>query len=456
MAAAASKTSGWDTVRLQFFLGILTALGGLVAPNRLFVPWLSRWDAARSTLGFLGELREKYRADHLWVWFPFGRTLLVLNRESMDALLASDKNAADPAIKKFPLSRFVPDALVISSGDEWLDRRPFNESALGFGKLHGHGDAFAEIISREVDRLYAGPGRQWSWRDFQTLGERISHQVLLGAGEIHHGLSEDLARMVGCGNWFYRPRRSFSAFYGALERDLARHRALLRSPGGGGRPEEERVPADCLMHDSAALLEGGRASPLTQVPSQIGFWLFVLKDAVELHVARTLALIAVHPEAQERVRAEIRNASPLTAKAIDGLSFLEACLREQLRLWTPVPMLLRRAVEPFSLPGGIRVEAGQQILIHAGFYHRDARVFGAMADRFSPEAAEKGMAPVYVFSDGRQSCAGQFLARFVLKATLASMLARSRVELVGPALEPGRIPCSYDHFKTVLRPVAPG
>lgn len=456
MAIAVSKTSWWDTLRLQFFLGLLTLFWGLVAPNRSFVSWLSRWDVARSTLRFLGGLRQKYGADHLWVLFPFGRTLLVLNRESMDAVLASDNNAADPFIKKYPFSRFIPDALVISSGDGWRDRRPFNESVLGFGELHRHGDAFAEIVSREVDRLYAGPEREFRWTDFQTLGERISHQVLLGSGEIDHDMAVHLARMVCRSNWLLGHRQSFSAFYGAMDRYLARHRAFISSPRGGGQPESERVPTECLMHDSAGLRESGRATALTRVPSQIGFWFFVLKDAVELHVSRTLALIAVHPEMQDRVRTEIRTASPLTAQAIDGLSFLEACLREQLRLWTPVPMLLRRAVESFSLPGGLTIEAGQQLLIHAGFYHRDAEVFGEIADRFSPDAAERGIPPVYVFSDGRQSCAGQFLARFVLKATLASMLAHSRFELGAPGLERGRIPCSYDHFKIVLRPLGEG
>jgi hypothetical protein len=40
---------------------------------------------------------------------------------------------------------------------------------------------------------------------------------------------------------------------------------------------------------------------------------------------------------------------------------------------------------------------------------------------------------------------------FMLKATLAALLRESRFELVGPAIEPARIPYLYDHFGVVLR-----
>lgn len=99
MAIEVRKISWWDTLRLQRYVSVPAFLWGLVAPNRLFVSCLSRLNAGQSTIRFLGELREKYRCDHLWSWFPFGRTLLVLSRESMDAVLFSKENAADPTLK---------------------------------------------------------------------------------------------------------------------------------------------------------------------------------------------------------------------------------------------------------------------------------------------------------------------------------------------------------------------
>jgi cytochrome P450 len=444
MTAEARTLSWWDTLRFQLLVTVPYALWGPVTANRWFVSQLSSANAGQATIRFLDALRDKYRSDHLWAWFPGGRTLLVLNPESIDAVLQSDQNAADPMLKKRALSHFVPDALVISSGHEWANRRPFNETVLALGKLHPHADAFKEIAFQEVDRLTAERSAALRWADFQTLAERISHQVLLGPGRVEPELTRHLARMVRRSNWVVLPRhrRSFSAFYEQIGRYLARHRAGITGA----------VPTHCLMHESAALLEdGSSATDLTQVPRQIGFWVFVLKDALELHVARTLALIAAHPEVQDGVRKEIRNLPAMTARTIDGLQYLDACVHEALRLWTPVPILLRRAVTSFTLRPRITIEPGQQILIHAGYYHRDSRVFGESTDRFSPDSVRKDGPHVYFFSRHRQSCAGQSLATFLIKGTLAALLARHRFELVGPTVGPGRIPYLYDHFKILLR-----
>ncbi len=431
MGIEARRMSWQDTLRLQLFVAAPAFLWGLVAPNRSFVSWLCKRDAGRYTIRFLSELRNRYRCNHLWTWFPLGRTglvrtILVLDASGIDEVLASDSNNADPTLKKLPLSRFVPDALVISSGTERSDRRSFNEHALDLDRPLRHRDAFRDIVFREAKPL-TGRSGDLRWTDFEALGERISHQVILGEGQVRPEITAHLARLVPRSNVFLRDRRSFSAFYEQIEQDLAR----------------QPTAAHCLIAD-----RGGGAS--TQVPAQVGFWFFVLKDAVQLHVARTLALIAAHPEAQERARQEVRRAQDLSAEAIDAqLGFLDACIREQLRLWTPVPILLRRAVKRFTV-GGATIEAGQQILIHAAFYHRDVQVFGERADRFSPDSVCAQPA-VYFFSAHRQSCAGRTLAMFVVKATLAALLVGSRFELVGPRIEPNHVPYLYDHFKVMLR-----
>jgi len=211
------------------------------------------------------------------------------------------------------------------------------------------------------------------------------------------------------------------------------------------------VSPPCLMHDSATMIALGRVGSATSVPTQAGFWLFVLKDAIELHVARTLAMLAAHPEIQSRVRSEIRDAGGLDASAVERMQFLEACIIETLRLWTPVPMLLRRATTPFALRDGIRIERGDQLLIHAGHYHRDPRVFGERAHRFVPDEAVAAAIPIYVFSAHRQVCAGRSIVLFVLKATLASLLGRCRFETARPTIDRERIPYLYDHFAVALR-----
>src|SRR5258707_6784394 len=129
MAIAVGKLSLWDTLRFLCLVSGPAALWGLVAPNRLLVGLLARWNVGGATVHFLSALRRKYRSSYLRLWFPWGKTLLVMDPHGMDAVLASDANAADPELKKHALSQFIPDALVISSGAEWRVRRGQNKEA---------------------------------------------------------------------------------------------------------------------------------------------------------------------------------------------------------------------------------------------------------------------------------------------------------------------------------------
>lgn len=431
--SASRAISWWDSLRLQLYIALPVALWGVVAPRRLGVPLVVWLDWGRRTRAFLAALRERYGCEYLRVWFPVRSTLLVLDPLGIDTLLAGKANSADPWLKKRALSRFVPDGVIISSDWPWRERRDFNESVLALGRPHPQRERFARIAAAEAERLL-GDGRvSLVWADFERLAERVAHQILLGPDCVAPQASVQLARLAGCANWLLRHRSAFRAFHAWLGHELTSRRgdagAALCPVGDAAR----RMPTDSAAPD-----------PLG-VPSQVGFWFFVLKDAIELHAARTLALLAVHPPAQERACAQARAADMPAPEAIEQQRFLEACLLEQLRLWTPVPLLLRRATEAFPLRDAIEVPAHQQLLVHAAFHHRDARQFGARADRFMPDAVADGP-PLLVFSRHHQSCAGETLVRFVLKAVLAALLARARFALVRPTLQAGDLPLQINHF----------
>ncbi|HSC00824.1 MAG TPA: cytochrome P450, partial [Burkholderiaceae bacterium] len=429
---SASRTiSWWDSLCLQLYVAAPAMAWGVVAPQRLGVRLVVWLDWGRRTRAFLAALRARYGCDYLWVNFALRRTLLVLDPAGIDALLGSEANAADPWLKKRALSRFVPDAVIVSRDEPWRERRAFNESVLALGQPHPQREGFARIAAAEVEHLLAAGRDSLVWADFERLAERVAHQVLLGAGCVAPQASVQLARLAGLANWLLRHGPAFRAFHAWLGRELATRR------GSDGA-------APCPVRDAAQRM--ATAGPDLAVPSQVGFWFFVLKDAIELHVARTLALLAAHPAAQERASAQARAAgTQAAAEAIDGQHFLEDCLREQLRLWTPVPLLLREAKRCFGLPGAIEVPSGRQLLVHAAFHHRDPQRFGARADRFVPDAVADGP-PLLVFSRHVQACAGETLVRFVLKAVLAALLARARFTPVQPTLRSGDLPLQIDHF----------
>jgi hypothetical protein len=70
------------------------------------------------------------------------------------------------------MAHFQPHAVTISRGEEWRDRRRFNEAVLGGGdQLHPSADRYLETIRQEVGVLRMRPGRQLAWEDLARGGE---------------------------------------------------------------------------------------------------------------------------------------------------------------------------------------------------------------------------------------------------------------------------------------------
>jgi len=427
----APSLTSFDCLRLQRYITLPMIFGGSVAPNPRFWPWLVRHQTTGAMIQFLRGVRNKY-GPRAWSWFPGGSTLLVLDAAGIEEVLASEDTFADPIIKRIELSTFTPDGVIISRKAPWCTRRSLNVDALAFGEAqHPDGDAFVGIVDDAVRNMLEHRTEVLVWDDFNTLAARISQQVIFGHGQYREDLATQLARLVTWSNWGIRHCSAFSAFYRRIDEQLNRS---ARTANG----------RKSLVCRTASWLGAHPEATDAKASSQIAFWLFVMKDAIELHTVRTLALIASAPEGVRRqLSGELDRMGPPTAAGIVGLHFLEACIKEALRLWTPVPILLRVALTHAELPGRVWVEKNQQILVHTGLYHRDSEVFGAAAETFSPGNSH---APLYVFSAHRQTCAGKFLVIFLLKAVLAALLTRTDVALLDQSVPMDPVPAAINHF----------
>lgn len=444
MGRMAPSLTSLDCVRLQRYVTLPGILGGAVAPNPRFWPYLVRRQSAAAANRFFLGLRKKY-GTRAWSWFPFGSTLLVLDSAGIETVLASPENFADPFIKRLQLSAFTPQGAIVSRPPVWEERRKLNDHALAFGhSRHPDVTPFFSIIDEEVERMLEARPEVLVWDDFRTLAARISQQVIFGRGQYSEELARQLGRLVSASNWgIIRRPADFLALHEHIDAQVNRS-GHLRGVGS-------------LVDRAVSWMATVKATTDVEASSQIAFWLFVVKDALELHTVRTLALIASAPDSVRQQLASERGSQALTAPAIGTLGLLEACIKEGLRLWTPVPVLLRVALTNIELPDNVHIEGGQKILMHTGSYHRDPDVFGAAADRFLPEqrmimatqgcrSVTKPTPPLYVFSRHQQSCAGQFLIIFLLKAVLASLLFKTNGVLESRQIATDPVPAAIDHF----------
>jgi cytochrome P450 len=394
-------------------------------------------------------LRRSYGPAPVWVRVMKDRALLLLDVADVRRVLegSPDPYAADPEAKRRGMAHFQPDALTISRGELWAERRRFTEAVLDTGKpMHRLADPFADVCREETARLLdtvdVAGGRRLEWDPFYETIRKITRRIVLGDGARDDTeLTELLAKLMDEANGLPKDQsESLAPFQEKLESYLA-----AAEPGS-----------------LVGLFSEAPAGPETDPAGQVPHWLFALGDSLAINAFRALALIAGHPEQGARVRQELELAGEEpSATAIAELEYLEACLEEAMRLWPTTPLLSRETTRDTEL-NGATLPAGSQILISNVFNHRDTEAH-EWADRFSPEQWIEGDAAedwsFNHFSHGPQGCPGAWIALFVGKAVLAEILGRREVDLLDPKLDPGRpLPSMLDFFRVrfELRPRRPG
>jgi hypothetical protein len=300
------------------------------------------------------------------------------------------------------MSHFQPDALTISRGGEWEDRRRFTDAVLGATPT----DSVTAIASEEASSLPA----ELDWDTWNRAVRRATRRIVLGEGAADDdALSEMLGELMDKAN---PPGRGDSELYG-------RYGAALK------RYVDAAEPGSLV-----ALFAQAPTTERTRPAGQVTHWLFAMGDTLAINAFRCLALLASFGPDR------------------DDDAYLGASLQEAMRLWPTTAMLSRVAVRDVDWDG-TTVPAGTQLLIVNTFNHRD-RDAVPFADRFEPEAWLSGDAAedwqFNHFSHGPQGCPGAELALLVGKAMMASVLARG-VRLVEPRLDPEKpLPHSLDYF----------
>lgn len=430
-AATARTVSLRDSLVYTLVHVIPNALQGTFVRSRFWVSLWTRIHPDPLAVRFVSRMRRKYGSDYLYVRVLTSRTLLVLGPEGIRHVLDhSPAVYADPRVKRDGMSHFQPDAVTISRGVAWKDRRRFNEEVLAFGQgVHPFAEPFLDVVQEEVLSMLSAGGTRLTWKEIERAFERITLGIVFGReAREDTALTERLTRMMREANRPFgrKKSRDFDPFYAGV-------RGHLQAPAGGSL---------------AAVCRHAPSTPETRVENQVPHWMFAMKDTLATNVARALALIMAHPQAEERVRAEVAAADLSSPAEVDGMRYLEGCVQEAMRLWPTTPILARETLREDTVEG-VRVPAQTQVFILNGFNHRNTEAH-AFADTFSPEVWLETDTR-YEFnhlSNGPQVCAGKDLVLFLAKAFLATVLSRGDFTLEGPALDPGRaLPHAYDYFR---------
>ncbi|EIN08093.1 cytochrome P450 [Punctularia strigosozonata HHB-11173 SS5] len=251
----------------------------------------------------------------------------------------------------------------------------------------------------------------------------------------------------------FRSIRDYRDVVDALHKyttDIYQKRQMMLETGQGS----EDVTSDIytkLVEANNELPENMRMPPEVLI-SEIGNILFAGTDTTSSALARSFEMLALHQDVQQCLRdqliATFPEDSPIDYDALSSLPYLDAVVKEVLRLHPPIHMWHRNAREDAILPlhfpavgtdgkeiDEVPVRKGQSVLLGIAGCNRDERIWGPDAGEFNParwmeglpEGVSKAQVPgiyanLMTFLSGSRGCLGFKFAEIEMKAVIALLV----------------------------------
>jgi cytochrome P450 len=333
----------------------------------------------------------------------------------------------------FPKSRRLSGGLVpllggsvfVTSGAAWTRQRRIIEEAFAGGRLRAAVPLIAAAGRAALDRQPDGVvevERLTSHVTADVIFRALFSRPISGAeaAEVFalfraHQRSQPVVALSGLlpwPGWLPRPQSR-------VARSSARRiRALI---GGLAQDRAARIAAGCAPDDLGTRLmttpDPATGHPFSdaEMADQVAIFLLAGHETSASALAWALLMLALDPSAQDRVAAEaalLGDSPDLTA--LSRLRFTRDVIRETLRLYPPVPMMVRETVRPERFRDRDLAPASQ-VVLSPWHVQRHERLWDA-PDAFDPDRwqTDRGRASArhaYIpFSEGSRVCPGAGLA----------------------------------------------
>jgi cytochrome P450 len=403
-----------------------------------------------------------YRAWMAEFRTPFFRSYMV-NDPALVARVLTERPDDFPKSNRIRegLLPLLGNSVFVTNGEVWKRQRRIIDPAFEGGRLRDTYPAMLAAAQAAVARL--APGQVEVEEAMSHAAADVIFRTLFSipienavAARVFHEFRAyqrtqpilNLAAFLPLPRWFPRLHR------GATRRSAAVIRGLIEQLTDGRAAEiaAGTAPDDLAtkIMTTADPLTGERFQPAEMV-DQVAIFFLAGHETSASALAWALYLLALYPQAQERVAAEVATLPDNPSFSdISRLKFIRDVFRETLRLYPPVPMMVRenRCPEEFR---GRAVGPGAQVVLSPWHQHRHERLW-ANPDAFDPdrwqteEGRQSSRLAYMPFSAGPRVCTGAGFAMVEGPLLLALLVRAFRLERV-----PGKDPVPVAHLTVRAR-----
>jgi cytochrome P450 len=394
----------------------------------------------RSKLGFLQQYAK--RGDVASFHLGRARMFLVNHREGVHHVLVAAHGKYRKGIGLRHASRLLGRGLLTSEGELWRAERRLIQPFFTRQRAESH----LHAITSEVDSMLT----RWS------IAARPSMEVDLGE-EMQALALRMLARSLLGPVVDHEAPKIGPALAIALEHAMTRMQAIFNFtewlPTRANRNAAEAIATlDAVIE--RVLATSGESGLVSTLVAELGVRdrQLLRDELITLLVAGhettacvlswALYLLSRYPLVQELARREVaevlggERTGAITGRQLQGIPYCRAVIMEAMRLYPPVWLIPREAIEPDQILG-TAIRPGDGVLVSPYTLHRDPMSWDD-PDRFRPErfledADHAGSDSSYLpFGAGPRKCIGHHLGMLEATTTLASLLRQFELRASGP------------------------
>ncbi|CAL8289391.1 unnamed protein product [Lota lota] len=428
---------------------------------------------------------------HSCSWFlgPFYHLIRVFHPDFTRPLLTASASITvkDELFYGF-LRPWLGQSLLLSNGEEWSRRRRLLTPAFHFDILKGYVAVFntsAHTMHLSISLSLLCSTSKWMSAFLTSAAARgtgrcsthtvslmtldsllkcafsynsdcqeTSSEYVTAIGELSDLIMDRRRKIFHHWDWIYwrtaqgkRFRRATEVVHGFTRRVVEQRRALIHQqsekepPDGtdGDQPPRQRRK-DFIDIILLAQDEEGRGLTDKEVEAETNTFMFAGHDTTASAICWTLFNLAAHAHYQDQCRQEVmelmrdREEQDIKWADLSSMPFTTMCIKESLRLHSPVLAVTRQYTQDIDLPGNRTAPKDAICLVSIYGTHHNPAVWSDPHEfnplRFDPANTRERSSYAFIpFSSGPRNCIGQRFAMAELQVLVALTLLRFRLSL---------------------------